>query len=82
MKVIKKFFVCGVTCIPGGKNCNNYCNHNHADQMPDSPATYEELIMDEADMWRDVIDVIADYMPGEKTIFQILQEKYKINIKQ
>jgi len=78
MKVVKKYFVCGITCFPGGKNCNNYCNHNHGKEMPDSPATYEELEMEEIDMWKDVIEMLAEYVPGEKTIFEVLQSKYKI----
>jgi len=79
MKVVTKSFLCGVTCFPGGKNCNNYCNHDHSKKMPDSPETYEELMMDEIDMWKDVIEIIADYNPQEKTVFEIIQSKYKIS---
>lgn len=78
MKVVTKSFVCGRTCHPGDKNCNNYCNHNDAIEMPDNPATYEDLVMEEVDMWKDVIEILAEYIPGEKTVFQILSEKYKI----
>ncbi len=78
MKVNTKFFICGVTCFPGGKNCNNYCNHNHDVKMPDSPETYEQLAMEEIDMWKDVIEIIAEYVPQEKTVFEILQSKYKV----
>ena len=78
MKVITKSHLCGATCFQGGKNCNNYCNHDHSKNMPDSPATYEELEMEEIDMWKDVIEILAEYVPGEKTVFEILQSKYKI----
>lgn len=79
MKVVTKSFLCGVTCFPGGENCNNYCNHDHSKKMPDCPKTYEELVMDEIDMWKDVIEIIADYNPQEKTVFEIIQSKYKIS---
>lgn len=78
MKVVTKFFICGVTCFPGATNCNNYCNHNTKSHMPDSPATYEELVMEEVDMWKDVIEMLAEYVPQKKTIFEILMKKYKI----
>ena len=78
MKVVTKSFLCGVSCFPGGKNCNNYCNHNHDKEMPDSPVMYEQLVMEEIDMWKDVIEILADYVPHDKTIFEILQSKYKI----
>lgn len=78
MKVITKPFLCGVTCFPRGKNCNNYCNNNHDEKMPDSPATYEQLVMEEIDMWKDIIEIVAEYVPQEKTVFEILQSKYKI----
>lgn len=81
MKVVTKSFVCGVTCFPGGKNCNNYCNYNHNKQMPDSPATYEDLVMEESDMWKDVLEIFTEYVPGEKTVFEILELKYKISKK-
>ena len=79
MKVVTKSFVCGVTCKPGDKNCNNYCNHDRTKPMPDSPATYEDLVMEEIDMWKDVIEMLAEFVPGEKTIFELLQGKYKIS---
>jgi len=78
MKVNTKSYVCGITCFPGGKNCNNYCNHDHSKNMPDNPDTYQELVMEEIDMWKDVIRILADYIPTDKTIFEILQSKYKI----
>ena len=78
MKVITKSFICGVTCHQGDKNCNNYCNFYKGKPMPDTPATYQDLELEEIDMWKDVIEVLASYLPGEKTIFQILEEKYKI----
>lgn len=78
MKVETKYFVCGVTCFPGGKNCNNYCNNNHSIPMKDSPDKYEVLVMEEIDMWKDVIEILAAYKPGEKTVFDILMSKYKI----
>lgn len=78
MKVVTKSFLCGVTCFPGRENCNNYCNHDHSKEMPDNPKTYEELVMDEIDMWKDVIEIIAEYVPQEKTVFEIIQSKYKI----
>lgn len=81
MKVVTRFFVCGVTCFSGDKNCNNYCNHNHSSLMPDNPATYEYLIMEEVDMWQDVIEILTEYVPGERSIFQILQSKYTISKK-
>ena len=79
MKIVSKYHICGMTCFPGDINCNNYCNHNHNKEMPDDPDTYEELMMDEIDMWKDVIEILAEYVPGEKTVFDILQAKYKIN---
>ena len=78
MKVVKKYFLCGVTCFGGDKNCNNYCNHFKGQPMPDNPATYDQLVLEEIDMWKDVLETIADYMPHGKTIFEILQSKYKI----
>ncbi len=78
MKAITKFYICGITCKPGKENCNNYCNHNKNEIMPDSPATYEQLVMEEIDMWEDVIEIIAGYVPQEKTVFEMLQSKYKI----
>ena len=81
MKVVSKIFLCGVTCIPGGKNCNNYCNHDKNKPMPDSPGTYEELEMEEADMWRDVLEIFTEYVPNGKSVFEILQEKYTISKK-
>lgn len=79
MKVVKKYFICGRTCHPGDKNCNNYCNNNHSIPMPDNPATYDDLVMEEIDMWKDVIEILAAYIPGEKTIFEVLESKYKIS---
>lgn len=79
MRVVTKSFICGVTCFAGDKNCNNYCNHNHNEAMPDNPATYEDLVMEEIDMWKDVIEILAEYVPNDKTIFEILQAKYKIS---
>lgn len=78
MKVETKHHVCGFTCFFGGANCNNYCNYDKNKPMPDSPATYEKLIMEEIDMWKDVIEMLAEYNPQEKTIFDLLMEKYKI----
>jgi hypothetical protein len=82
MKVVKKFFICGVSCFSGDKNCNNYCNHNHSIPMPDDPATYEALEMEEIDMWKDVISTLVDYTPKDKTVFELLMEKYSIKPKQ
>jgi len=84
MNVVTKHFVCGVTCFSGDKNCNNYCNHDHSKQMPDSPGTYQDLSMDEKDMWNDVIEILASYIPNPegKTIFEILSSKYSISQKQ
>lgn len=48
--------------------------------MPGRPATYEELVMEEDDMWKDVIEILAEYTPGEKTVFEVLKSKYKINL--
>lgn len=79
MKVVTKSFVCGATCFQGDKNCNNYCNHNHSIPMPDRPATYEDLVMEEIDMWKDVIEIISAYVPEEKTIFEVLESKYRIH---
>jgi hypothetical protein len=78
MKVVTKSFLCGVSCFPGGKNCNNYCNHIRGKEMPDSPAAYEQLVMEEIDMWEDIINILAEYVPGEKSVFEILQSKYKV----
>lgn len=47
--------------------------------MPGSPATYEVLEIEETDMWKDVIEILAAYVPGEKTIFEVLESKYKIH---
>lgn len=49
--------------------------------MPDRPATYEHLIMEEIDMWKDVIEILTEYVPGNKSIFEILQSKYTITKK-
>ena len=38
-----KYYVCGVSCFPGGKNCNNYCNHDRNEKMPDNPLMYEVI---------------------------------------
>lgn len=78
MKVSTKSYICGRTCFPGGENCNNYCNHDHNKEMPDSPRLYEELVMEEIDMWKDVIEILAEYVPNDKTIFEVLQSKYTI----
>ncbi len=32
---MQKIMVCGVDCIPGGQNCNNYCNHDPSRPMAD-----------------------------------------------
>ena len=34
---VKGSRVCGQTCQPGGPYCNNYCNHEPGEPMPDSP---------------------------------------------
>ena len=34
------FYVCGVSCFPNDKNCNNYCNADHSKKMPDDPMFY------------------------------------------
>lgn len=81
MKVITKSHLCGVTCFKGDKNCNNYCNHDHNKIMPDNPNTYQDLVMEEIDMWKDVIEICAEYIPHETTIFEVLQSKYSITIK-
>ena len=78
MKLVTKSFLCGVTCFQGGSNCNNYFNHDYNKEIPDSPASYEQLMMDEIDMWKDVIEIIAEYIPQEKTVFEIIQSKYQI----
>ena len=77
MKIENRYFVCGVTCFPG-KNCNNYCNHDHSKKMPNEPATYDELVMEEINMWKDVIEILAEFVTSDKTIFEVLQSKYKI----
>ena len=46
MKSTTNLFVCGVTCFPGDKNCNNYCNHWKDRTMPPHPATYEVICLD------------------------------------
>lgn len=81
MRVVTKFRICGITCNPKGEHCNNYCNYNHDIPMPDNPATYEELIMEDSDMWKDVLEMIVEYVPGEKSLFQLLEEKYLITKK-
>lgn len=44
--MIQKVMVCGVDCLPGGANCNNYCNHDKSKPMANSPpeATSEMLL--------------------------------------
>lgn len=37
VKHMKRVMVCGIDCIPGAVNCNNYCNHDNTKPMPDSP---------------------------------------------
>jgi len=81
MKVTTKFFICGVTCFGGDKNCNNYCNYDHSKPMPNSPGSYQDLVMEEIDMWKDVLEKFAEYVPGDKTIFEILMSKYSIKQK-
>ena len=49
--------------------------------MPDSPATYQDLTMEEIDMWKDVLEIFAGYVPEARTIFEILMSKYSINQK-
>jgi len=78
MKVTTKFFICGVTCFGGDKNCNNYCNHDHSKPMPANPGVYQDLVMEEIDMWKDVIEIVASYVPSEKSIFETLMAKYSI----
>jgi hypothetical protein len=46
--------------------------------MQDHPKAYEELVMEEIDMWKDVLDIFAEYIPQEKTVFEIIQSKYSI----
>ena len=62
---MKKVFVCGVTCFPGGKNCNNYCNHDHKKNMPDSPGIYEEEDLDKK--FQDLTAKIKSKLPEPTT---------------
>lgn len=49
--------------------------------MQDKPATYEDLVMEEIDMWKEVMEMFIEYIPGEKTIFELLMDKYQIKPK-
>jgi len=37
--------------------------------------------MEEYDIWKDVLEIVTEYVPGEKTVFEILESKYKISKK-
>lgn len=43
---MKKSMVCGVDCLAGDSNCNNYCGHDKTKPMPNSPpeATAEQTL--------------------------------------
>jgi hypothetical protein len=51
-KVVSGSFLCGFAherglpgrCTPGDPNCNNYCNHDDNQPMPDSPAPSSQTI--------------------------------------
>jgi hypothetical protein len=91
MKQVTRIFVCGNSnatpgiawCFPGDHNCNNYCNHDHSKPMPDSPKTYDTIIWEEKDMWQDVINILAEWIPreGGPTIFEHLMSLYEIKEK-
>ncbi len=51
-------------------------------KMEAAPKTYEKLVMEEIDMWKDVLEMLAQYLPQEKSIFDLLMEKYSIKEKQ
>ena len=91
MLQVTRSFVCGnanatpgiAWCFPGDQNCNNYCNYDHSKPMPDAPKTFDTIVWEERDMWMDVIELIAAYVPKEEgpTIFEELMTKYKIDQK-
>lgn len=93
MKSVIRSFVCGNSnwkdnpeihwCFPGDKNCNNYCNHDHSKPMAERPKTFETIVWEERDMWKDVIEEIAGWNPSEKhpTVYDFLLEKYSIKFK-
>jgi hypothetical protein len=91
MKQVTKSFVCGNKnasqgiqwCFPGDENCNNYCNFDPSKPMSPCPKTYDTIVWEEKDLWTDVIDLIADYIPNANgsTIFDLLMSKYKIEYK-
>jgi hypothetical protein len=89
MKTEVKIFVCGnknatpctAWCFPGDQNCNNYCNYDHSKPMADGPKTFETIVWEEIDHWKDVIDMLAEYLPQDGfTIYDKLMAKYKITL--
>lgn len=88
MKTVVRSFVCGYKsepgrCVAGNKDCNNYCNHDPSKPMPKEPKTYETIEYSEKDIWVDVIEDIAAWLPGEKyqTVYEFLIAKYSIKFK-
>ena len=45
--------------------------------MPDAPKSYDTIVMEEKDMWMDVIDILADH-DGMTNIYEKLMAKYSI----
>lgn len=81
MKQVTKSYICGVTCFPGGSYCNNYCNHDHSKEMPDNPLTDSEIIMEEKDMWENVIATVFHRDQTDEERIQLLSLKYDIKVK-
>lgn len=51
--------------------------------MAPSPKKFDTIIWEEKDMWQDVIDTLAEWIPteGGPTIFEHLIKKYSIKEK-
>ena len=51
--------------------------------MANHPKTYETIVWEEKDIWKDVVDLLANYLPEHGfTIYDRLIEKYEIKLKQ
>jgi hypothetical protein len=50
--------------------------------MADCPKTFETIVWEEKDIWKDVIEEIAGWLPSEKeqTVYEFLLEKYSIKL--
>lgn len=78
MKTVIRSHVCGHSCFQGKENCNGYCT----DQKIKAPGTFTELVYEEIDHWKDVLEIFAEYLPEDGfTIYDKLIAKYEIKPK-